>query len=299
MNQEIKAKAKRDGGFMIVEKYRESRVMARSVWWDKDTNTEKGTLLVKELFEGKVFDYPKPVEMIMRLCEMGTNFDTQDIILDFFSGSATTAHAVMNLNSKDNGNRKHIMIQLPEEVKENSEAEKAGYKTIDQIGMDRIIKAANKIREENPDTEIDLGFKHYILQEPSTQTLDKIEKFNPDENKLLADDTLLKEFGKTTILRTWLVNDGYGLTDEAEELDLAGYKAYFMKNHLYLIDTAIPNEAIECLVVLYETKGEFNPENVVLFGYSFTWTELEQIKTNLKRLKGTEKNLNINFDIRY
>ena len=112
LNTNIMAKPMRNGSYMIVEKYREARVMARSVWWDKDTNTEKGTLLVKELLQGKVFDYPKPVEMLYRMLEMGTNYE--DLVLDFFSGSATTAHAVMQLNAKDGGHRKFIMVQLPE-----------------------------------------------------------------------------------------------------------------------------------------------------------------------------------------
>ena len=99
----------RNGSYMIVEKYREGRMMARSVWWDKDTNTEKGTLLVKDLMNGKVFDYPKPVELLMRAIEMGTETDAGDYVLDFFSGSATTAHAIMQLNVKDNGNRKFII----------------------------------------------------------------------------------------------------------------------------------------------------------------------------------------------
>ena len=214
-------------------------------------------------------------------------------------GSATTAHAVMQLNAEDNGNRKYIMVQLPEEVKENSEAYKGGYSTIDQIGMDRIIRSANKIKADNPDTKADLGFKHFNLAEPSLNTLDKIEVFDPNENKLLADKTLIDEFGKPTILRTWLARDGYGLTIEPKELDLSGYKGYFIDKHLYLIDTEIPNQAIEDIVVKYETDGNFNPENIVLFGYSFTWTEMEQLKVNLKRLKDTEKNLNINFDVRY
>lgn len=111
---------------MIVEKYREGRMMARSVWWDKDTNTEKGTLLVKELMEGKVFDYPKTVEMLMKTIEMGTDSDEGAYVLDFFSGSGTTAHAVMQLNAKDGGNRKFIMVQLPERTDEKSEAYKAG-----------------------------------------------------------------------------------------------------------------------------------------------------------------------------
>ena len=113
----------RNGSYMIVEKYREGRMMARSVWWDKDTNTEKGTLLVKELMEGKVFDYPKTVEMLMKTIEMGTDSDEGAYVLDFFSGSGTTAHAVMQLNAKDGGNRKFIMVQLPEMKKAKSTKE--------------------------------------------------------------------------------------------------------------------------------------------------------------------------------
>ena len=143
LNVNIKAKPMRNGSYMIVEKYREGRVMARSVWWDKDTNTEKGTLLVKELMEGKVFDYPKPVEMLMRTIEMGTDSDEGAYVLDFFSGSGTTAHAVMQLNAKDGGNRKFIMVQLPEVTDEKSEAYKAGYKNICEIGKERIRRAQN------------------------------------------------------------------------------------------------------------------------------------------------------------
>ena len=148
LNINILAKPMKNGSFMIVEKYRESRMMARSVWWDKDTNTEKGTLLVKELMEGKVFDYPKPVEMLMRMCEMGTNPDCEDIVLDFFSGSATTAHAVMQLNAEDGGRRKFIMVQLPELTDEKSEAYKAGYKNICEIGKERIRRAGKQIKSE-------------------------------------------------------------------------------------------------------------------------------------------------------
>ena len=163
LNINIMAKPMRDGSFMIVEKYRESKVMSRSVWWDKDTNTEKGTLLVKELLDGKIFDYPKPVEMLMRICEMGTDPDNNDLVMDFFSGSATTAHAVMQLNAEDGGNRKFIMVQLPEPTDEKSEAYKAGYKNICEIGKERIRRAGEKIKEEYKDKEnienLDIGFK--------------------------------------------------------------------------------------------------------------------------------------------
>lgn len=269
----------------------------KTLFYKPEYSSGNGTNEVKELFNGKLFSNPKPLTLIKDILEIGCNFDST--VLDFFSGSATTAHATMKLNSMDNGNRKYIMVQLPEEVKEESEADKSGYKTIDQIGMDRITKAANKIKKDNPNTKVDLGFKHYTLREPSIQTIDKIIEFDPCSNTLPAGKTILDEFGISTILKTWLVRDGYGLVDEAEEIDLSGYKAFCMKNHLYLINPGLPNKAIEELVIKYETDGKFNPENMVLFGYGFTWTQMEQLKINMGKLKGTEKNLNINFDIRY
>lgn len=281
----------------VSESEKDTRKSITDLLLDEWGDNQESDKQIIELFGEKIFETPKPIELIYNLTS--SIFTENTIILDFFSGSATTAHAVMKLNAEDDGNRKFIMVQLPEIIEEGKPAYEAGYKTIDQIGMDRIIKAANKIKEENPDTEADLGFKHFILEEPTPNTLDKIEGFEPNENKLFADKTLLDEFGKSTILSTWLIRDGYGLTDEPDELDLSGYKGYFINKHLYLIDTEIPNKAIEDIVVKYETDGSFNPENIVLFGYSFTWSEMEQLKINLKRLKDTEKNLNINFDVRY
>src|SRR5690554_6108547 len=267
------------------------------LWTDIEGN-KKATRDIRDLFDGqKVFETAKPIGLLEKVLTIGSN--DGDIIVDFFSGSATTAHAIMRMNAVTQGKRKYILIQLQEPVKPGSDAEKAGYTTIDQIGMERILRAAVKIREKYPDTTVDLGFKHYTLVEPASDTLDKLKKFDPTENKLFADKDILSDFGKPTVLATWLVRDGYGLTADAEELNFAGYNGYYIGKHLYLIDPELSNKAIEAIVVKYETDGSFNPENVVLFGYSFTWTEMEALKINLKRLKDTEKNLRINFDIRY
>ena len=102
------------------------------------------------------------------------------------------------MNAKDGGNRRYIMVQWPEAVKENSEAAKAGYKTIDEIGRERIKRAAKKIREENPLFAGDLGFKHYTLKPVPQDTLDKLEVFDPDA--LVEDATILDAFGGT---RCW------------------------------------------------------------------------------------------------
>ena len=269
-------------------------VKPTTAWSFKDVNSERGTEAFTELgFEKDVFPKPKPVGTIDRCISLCTN--TDDLVLDFFSGSGTAAQAVMNINAEKGMNLHYILVQAEEATKENSAAKISGYDTIDQIGIERIIRAAAKIRAEHPDTTADLGFKHFTLKEPTSETLDKMETFSD----LTMSDEILSEFGLPTVLATWLVHDGYGFTAPVQEIDFAGYKGFYMNKHLYLIEPNLSDAAIEAIVTKYETDGDFNPENVVLFGYSFFWTETEALKTNLKRLKDTEKNLRINFDIRY
>ena len=120
-----------------------------------------GTKEITELFDGKVFSYPKTTKLIKHFVDMSTKNDDRAIILDFFSGSATTAHAVMQLNAEDGGHRKFIMVQLPEPCDETSEAYKAGYKNICEIGKERIRRAGEKIKAESPMTtqDLDIGFR--------------------------------------------------------------------------------------------------------------------------------------------
>lgn len=261
-----------------------------------DILNTKGTSEVTNILGGKYFNNPKPTELLKHLI---TLVHDNELILDFFSGSGTTADAVMQMNLKDNRNRKYIMVQLPETIEKNTISYNAGFKTIDEIGRERIIRAANKIKEENADTTIDLGFKHFTLSEPAADTINDLVEFNPSENEMIINNTILDDFGVPTVITTWLNNDGYGLTTDVETVTFSGYEAYYKYKHLYLVHPELPNEAIEEIVVKYETDGDFNPENIILFGYSFTWTELESLKTNLKRLQDTEKNLRINFDVRY
>lgn len=299
LNVNIMAKPMRNGSFMIVEKYREARKMARSVWWDKDSNTEKGTLLVKQIFcDEKVFDYPKPKELIEKLCEMGMNFDEEEIILDFFSGSATTAHAVMQLNAEDGGNRKFILVQLPEATKEGSEARQAGYETIDQIGRERIKRAAAKIKEEYPDTTADLGFKHFKLNQLNNTQLSQIETFSPELN-LVGSDDLLKNFGTPTVLTTWLNRDGYGLNPSVKVENLANYTAYICGANIYLLENDFDNQALMELCRRYEEDENFAKiTNIIVFGYSFSYTDLQALQDNIKKFSVT-RNSRINVEIRY
>jgi adenine-specific DNA-methyltransferase len=131
--------------------------VAKTLWDDVETTTN-GTQLVKKMFDGvSLFDNPKPVGFLERIIELGANRDA--LILDFFSGSATTAHATMKVNAEDGGKRKFIMVQLPENTDEKSQARKVGYLTIPEIGKERIRRAAKMIAEEYPDSQFDSGFR--------------------------------------------------------------------------------------------------------------------------------------------
>lgn len=156
----------------------ERGMVAKTIWDDVETTTN-GTQLLKKLFgQAGIFDNPKPVEFVKKLLQLGTHETA--IVLDFFSGSATTAHAVMQLNAEDGGHRKFIMVQLPEKCDEASEAYKAGYKNICEIGKERIRRAGEKILKEqlannnstlnSPNSKLDIGFR--VLKLDSTNMKD-------------------------------------------------------------------------------------------------------------------------------
>ena len=271
-----------------------------SVWQQKDVNSERGTEAFEELgFDSNVFQNPKPVGTLKRLFHIAKTQNAT--IVDFFSGSGTAAQAVMQLNAEDGGNRQFILVQLPEMCPEKSAAFTAGYKTIDEIGQARIKKAAAKIAEENPllAKTMDLGFKHYTLKEVEGNTLDKVEKFDLNDNALAATDDILKVFGVETVLATWLVHDGYGFSAEPKVVDLDGYKAYWMDKHVYLIEPGLSDKGISALFDKFETDGTFNPGNVVVFGYSFSWTQLEALKNNLLKIAANGTNKHVLLDKRY
>lgn len=251
---------------------------------------------IVELFNGKaVFETPKPVELIRHILSMTLGENVT--VLDFFGGSSTTAHAVMQKNAEDGDNRKFILVQLPEECKPDSEAAKAGYKTIDEVGMERIKRAAKKIKEANPLFAGDLGFKHFVLEEPKENALLQMETFNPITtiSSLTVDD-----FGLEAVLRTWLVADGYGFTEDAEEVMLGRYKAYWKDNHLYMINPDKDFDANSIAALMDKYNGEpFSPQNIVTFGYSFGFTHCEELQKNLRTLKEGNKTLTVNIDVRY
>lgn len=189
-------------------------------------NTAEGTKEVKLLFDEKIFDFPKPTSLLERLMLI-TNFNDGEILIDFFSGSGSTAHALMKLNSHDNGNRKHIQVQLPETTDENSEAFKAGYKTIAEIGKERIRRAGKKIAEENPDKakELDLGFKVFKLDSSNIKGWDG----NPDDLEASlfdAQENIKTDRTEEDVLFEILLKYGLDLTLPIEEKTMEGKKVF-------------------------------------------------------------------------
>lgn len=265
--------------------------------WDDVEGNKKATRDIRKLFDDKkVFETSKPIGLIEKILKI--SIKSNDIILDFFSGSATTAHAVMQLNAEDGGNRKFILVQLQEATKADSEARRAGYETIDQIGRERIKRAATKIEEEHPDTTADLGFKHFKLNQLNNTQLSQIETFSPELN-LVGSDDLLKNFGTPTVLTTWLNRDGYGLNPSVKVENLANYTAYICGANIYLLENDFDNQALMELCRRYEEDENFAKiTNIIVFGYSFSYTDLQALQDNIKKFSVT-RNSRINVEIRY
>ena len=161
----------------------------KTIWSDKILNNQIGTQEVKAILGGDYMSFPKSTEYIKTIIQTGTS--SSSLILDFFSGSATTAHAVMQLNAEDGGNRQYIMVQLPEETPEDSEARKAGYNTIPEIAKERIRRAGKKIKEESPLTtaDLDTGFRVFRLDEGNYEDVKRTPKeFKQDQLDLFLNN---------------------------------------------------------------------------------------------------------------
>ena len=185
MNEEIIGYEVKPGEYRIVQKMRHEEKIIRSLLTDTKYSSRRGTAEVEDILNGKIFSFPKPLSLIMDFCKVALS--STDIVLDFFSGSATTAHAVMQLNAEDGGHRKFIMVQLQEPCAENSEAYKAGYKNICEIGKERIRRAGEKIKEEKglEAQDLDVGFRVFKVDEPNTK--DVYRSIDEYDQTMLAD----------------------------------------------------------------------------------------------------------------
>lgn len=254
----------------------------KTLLYKPEYSSGNGTKEVENLLKvSRVFDNPKPKSLIKDLINIST--ENNSIILDFFSGSATTAHAVMQLNAEDGGNRKYILVQTPDNVKKDKPAYKAGYKTIDEIGRERIRCASKKIKEEN-NANIDYGFKTYYLNTIKEDLLTELIDFE-DNSNLVLDDTVgifdtEKAKGKEAILCTYLVLDGYGLSVKPKEYKLANYIANKIDESIYIIEQGLKSEDVMELIRRIENL-EINITRVVIYTSSLDFNILHELKKTL------------------
>jgi len=242
--------------------------------------TQDGTKEIVSLFECKLFGFPKPVEFTKHFLKMATitSKDDNDIILDFFSGSATTAHAVMQLNAEDGGNRQFIMVQLPEVCDEKSEAYKAGYKNICEIGKERIRRAGKKLTEtdgqiklgEEAKQPLDVGFKVYKLDSSNLKTWDAAP---------IEDDDLLTLYNRMNgmihrvkpdrtdldMVYEIMLKLGVPLTYSVQKIDLNGKSAYTVGEDCLLLICLAENVQPEDV----EMMAEYAPAKIIISRDSF------------------------------
>lgn len=254
------------------EVYTRIRDFSNTTLKDLITNISNGDSEVQSLFDGKkYFDYPKSVNLLITL--LGSMIDKDATILDFFSGSATTAHAVMQLNAEDGGHRKFIMVQLPEVCEEGTEAAKAGYKNICEIGKERIRRTARKIREENSLTtqNQDLGFKVFKLDTSN------LIPWNPEPDKIElllrnAVENILVDRTRQDLLYEVLLKCNLPLTLPIEERNFGDNTVYVVGAGALAIclDTKIPQTIAEEIVKLRDEYAPVVPMQVVFRDNGFT-----------------------------
>ena len=246
MTSNIVAKIKNDGNYNIYEKYRKTTYKPKTIWDDVAVITEKGTVELGELGLSAYFDFPKPIELLKRAIQIGTN--DEDIILDFFSGSATIAHAVMLLNEENKENRKFICVQLPAPCDEDSAAYKDGYYNICEIGKERIRRAGKKILEENAQTELgdeekkplDIGFKVFKLDTSNLKTWDgtpiedrQIDIFYERLNSMI--DTVKDDRTDMDVVYEVMLKMGIPLDVEVQYMEIGDKIAYIVGDFILMI----------------------------------------------------------------
>ena len=270
-----------------------------------DSN-ETASSQLEELFGIKIFDFSKPISLIKYLINMVSKTDPNPLILDFFSGSATTAHAVMQLNAEDGGNRKFIMVQIPEEI--DPKKSKAAYDfcvdelkqepVITTIGKERIKRAANKIKKENEskleEKPLDLGFKLF-----KTKSIPEkyIERMKDENNELLVTKMLSKE-ELQALLITWKTYDGYPLTKELKTVQFGKYNSYVVDRILYLVNTDFNLENLLEFIKKLDSDGDFVINKIVIFGYHFNSDILLTIKDMVTTYRN-KKSIELDVEVRY
>ncbi len=260
LNTNLVAKQIRNGEFQIVEKYRKATKMLRSVIDDKEIVNERGTEVLKDVFNGVLpYDYPKSIALIKILLEIGS--DTDDLILDFFAGSGTTGQAVWDLNKEDGGNRKFILVQLDEEV-QNEEIKK-DFPTVADICIERLKRVSEKHKNEDNllNNNQDFGFKVFKLDKSNFNLKDEFE-FDPSENKeelkkkyldwlgMWVNEPLVSGWKEIDVIYEVMLKEGLSLNSKLKKIKIKDNEFYYVKDEEQNLDFYISLE------------NKFSPETI-------------------------------------
>ena len=293
--------------------------------WDDISENNAGTAEVDKLLGKGIFTNPKPTALVQRCIK--TIVQPNDIILDFFAGSGTTGDAVMQLNAEDGGNRKFILVQLPEPI--DPKKSKASYDfvknelkaepTVFEITKERLLRAANKIN-----AELDSKIEKLRAELPTEETKNEIERLEKlisqngfkifetipiwedydfeaeqfDSSQTLFDVGKLSEDDIKALLITWKTYDGIPLTQDLESFDLGGYTAFYGNGKLYLLHKNFTTENLKAVLEKIDTNKTFNPTSIIAFGYHFESKSLRELSENVKQY-ANKKKIDIDFITRY
>ena len=295
-NENYRLFASKNGTIYIKDYLTEERRMKmKTILTDKNYLTDKATNEIKSIFTGKPFDTPKPITLIKHLIDMST--EKEDIVLDFFAGSSTTAHAVMQLNAEDGGNRKFILVQLPEKCEEKSEAHKLGYKNICEIGEERIRRAGEQLKTEwendyptdtllssSDEFATDIGFKVFKLDSTNIKPWDNENEL--DEKSIFDYGNIFKE-GRTKEDILFEIMLKYGVFDmPVTEIDVNGKTMYRVGKRYMIVCLVneITNEDINAIselspkTVVFMEAGFKNDNDKINAEYNLQKAGVEEIK---------------------
>ncbi|MDC4603161.1 DNA methyltransferase, partial [Acinetobacter baumannii] len=257
-----------------------------------------GTTEVAKLIGKEIFDNPKPIDLISRCLKIATN--QKDMVLDFFAGSGTTAHAVLKQNAEDSGNRQFICVQIAEQIEKDKQAYKAGYRTIFGITKDRIIKASEKLAQKYPESHFDRGFKIFKTCEnflPSSSYRD-LKQLTLDQTNTQLVTTGFADTQLQDILTTWKGVDKILLSENPNTINLGDYLAYSFGHVLYLVNQGFNTAALKELIKKLDDEHEFQVSKLVILGHHFDSKSQREIDEAMKSYNN-KKSIPVDVVVRY
>ena len=275
------------------------RVKPKSVLSGAAYSTDVATKEYRAIM-GETFISPKPVAMLKDLITYATNPKENAIILDFFAGSGTTAHALLKQNIEDGGNRKFICVQLPEEIEQSKEAYKVGYRTIFDITKDRIIKTSEKLAQDYPESYFEQGFKVFktcesFLPSSNYRELKQLTLSQADTPPSTTgfDDAQLQD-----VLITWKGTDKILLSENLNTINLGNYIAYGFGHVLYLVNQGFNTSALKELIKKLDDEHEFQVSKLVIFGHHFDSKSQREIDEAMRNYNN-KKSIPVDVVVRY